>query len=628
MLGIRLSTHGVSTALRALRYQSLVGSSSSSTSLLQLNNHKTYYPYFCTSSSTTTTSSDVSNEQQHEQQQHQQQQHHLNQLNNTTTAYRILRSKLFIPMQKDKPTDSEMIKSHLLMEKTGMVRKAALGMYMNLPLAHRVLENLTRIIDEEMMNIGGQKLSMPKLLTKQLWEKTGRWESSGDELIKVKDRRGDEYCLAPTHEEIFTDVIANERLPSSSMPMLLYQIGDKYRDEIRPRFGLLRCREFLMKDMYTFDRTPEEAEATYEIVKGAYHRIFSRLGVKYICVAADSGNIGGSLSHEFQIITDVGEDDVITCSSCDYAANVEKADGIAHVKYDPTCSIVQSLAKVKSNEGALAIASVWTAAADKANLYSVKPYFKDIGVFEEITKEQMLALDPSVPVQTFIDESIKGNQKLLHNVFKNNLPDDAITGRFRSATSGDLCVQPSCNGGTFIKKRGIEVGHIFYLGTKYSKPLNAEYRNKNGESVPMEMGCYGIGVSRLMAALIESHHTEEQGIVWPLQLAPYKAIILPNANKANDTNLHRATYLYDILMREPLLRNQIFIDDRLDVQFPRRIKEATLIGVPYLIFIRPNKHQNEKGEVEDEYELVDRRTDEKSIFTIVELLYFFRFKLQ
>ncbi|EFA80440.1 prolyl-tRNA synthetase [Heterostelium album PN500] len=554
---------------------------------------------------------------------HQQLQQH-----QTSYVHRVLRSKLFIPMQRDQPLDKDMLKSQLLMQKTGMIRRASLGMYMTLPLAHRALENLIKIIDQEMSNIGGQKLSMPKLLSKELWEKTGRWESSGDELIKVKDRKGEEYCLAPTHEEIFTSMLANERIATNNLPMKLYQIGDKYRDEIRPRFGLLRGREFLMKDMYSFDKSVADAEETYNLVKTAYHRIFSRLGVNYACVEADSGNIGGSTSHEFQIITDVGEDTIVSCSKCGHSANLEKAD--AECEPHPEKSPIRaSFAMLKNSAGETTIIQLWTSSSDQPNLHSTKSHFSNIVMFEPIDSKQkdaLLAKSPNTPIRVFIDQSIQNNSNFekIYPSMSSSLQSFTV-GRFREVKEGDRCVRPECTSdaerGLMKFNRGIEVGHIFRLGTKYSVPLKANIKNSEGVDVPMEMGCYGIGVSRLMAALVEAHK-DLDGIVWPIQVAPYKLIILPYATELETENLRKATELYDYLSKEPSLTNQIILEDRLDITFARRIKEATIIGVPYILFVTQSKTRDQ-----DVYELEDRTTGEKSFFNMVELLYFFRFKL-
>ncbi|EGG17630.1 prolyl-tRNA synthetase [Cavenderia fasciculata] len=569
-------------------------------------------------------------------------------------VHRLLRSKLFIPVVRDQPMDKEMSQSQLLMQKTGMIRRASLGMYMTLPLAQRAMENLIKIIDEEMQGVGGQKLTMPLLVSKDLWEKTGRWETTGAELIKVKDRKEEEYCLAPTHEEIFTSLVANERLSNSNFPLRLYQIGNKYRDEIRPRFGLVRGREFLMKDLYSFDQTRVEAVATYNDIKGAYHRVFDRVGLKYACVEADSGNIGGSMSHEFQVLTGSGEDTVVSCECCGYQSNIERATSkpSPSTKFSPADKIKKIAIKVVSDkmvkgakEKTTTIATIWCSDIDTINPFSIKSYFNNIDSFEPFRFNQAAQQqDPSYTYIDFIDSTIKDNDHVLLQLKQHQKEqqqqqqkeeekeEDTTSnnasveyGSFRVVKEGDHCAQPNCsNGGELKLQQGIEVGHIFYLGTKYSSKLGANMKDKNGKNQPIEMGCYGIGVSRLLAAMIESKR-DDRGIVWSKCVAPYKAIIIPFSDQRNRGSYESAEHLYDLLIRDPFLRNQIVLENRLDMSIGKRINEANLIGFPYLIFVNNNAS---KKNGEDVFEVEDRDNGQKSYFTAFELYHFFRYQFE
>eukprot|EP01132_Coremiostelium_polycephalum_P000872 gene872-1091_t len=498
-------------------------------------------------------------------------------------------------MQSNQALGTDMLKSQLLMQQAGLIRRVSLGTFINLPFAYKAIENLVKIIDEEMQNIGGQKLTMPKLLPKDLWQKTGRWESSGDDLFKLKDRKDDDYCLAPTHEEIITDLIANETMPNSMYSLRLYQIGDKYRDEIRPRFGLLRGREFMMKDLYSFDKTVEEAISTYMDCKQAYHNIFDRLEVPYTCVEADSGNIGGALSHEFQVLTDVGEDTLIECTNCGYHANIEKAVGLPMVAQKDNGSIHKTYIRVVTNSpktGTEHLAIVTTNSQDTVNPYSIKPHFKDISTVTVLTKEQYekhvqlcQQSKKSITFHNLVDSSsgvntIEGESKLIH-------------GNFREVKIGDKCIQEKCNGtSTLTSRKGIEVGHIFYLGTKYSETLSARVKNQESKLVPLEMGCYGIGVSRLLATIIESKR-DDDGLVWPKEIAPYQLILVPKATEKKPEPLSDALKLYEEIIESiPSLKGKIVVDDRLKLSLGAKLKEATFLGFPYTIIVGGNNNNN------------------------------------
>lgn len=359
---------------------------------------------------------------------------------------------------------------------------------------------------------------MPKLLPKDLWIKTGRWNIMGDELIRLKDRKNEEFCLAPTHEEIITNIVANDVSSYRSLPLRLYQIGVKFRDEIRPRFGIIRGREFLMKDMYSFDKDQESANETYEEVMDSYHRIMNRIGIPYAVAEADSGNIGGNKSHEFHALAEIGEDTLVYCDKCNFSANIERV------------------------------------------------------------------LDAETIKQGDIESHLSSCVSQANGI--------------------------NCNGNLKVKK-GIEIGHCFYLGTKYSSALNATITN-NEITYPIEMGCYGIGVSRIMAAAIETSY-DSNGIIWPESIAPYHSIIISNEN-LNDKAIE---FIHDIQMKIPTLKNEIVFDDRKDVNFGYKLKESSLVGFPYKIIF--GKSMNSEGKLE-----IERRSDgKKYFFTPEEAINFF-----
>ncbi|KAN0015614.1 hypothetical protein ACTFIU_008353 [Dictyostelium citrinum] len=600
----------------------------------------------------------------------------------------IYRSNLFIPFQNDQKIGSDMLESQLLMQKGGLIRRLSAGTYSTLPFAQKVMENIIKIIDEEMEKVGGQKMAMPKMLPRELWDKTGRWDSAGDDLIKLKDRKGEEYCLAPTHEEVITTIVANESLANSCFPIKLYQIGEKYRDEVRPRFGLLRGREFTMKDMYSFDTSKEAAEVTYYQVKQAYHNILERLELPYACVEADSGNIGGNMSHEFQVLANVGEDSLIYCKNCNYHANIEKAKGLPSTlikklkkqksilkkqinqniennninnnnnneeinkqikeienKIKTFNNIKLSIMKIttlpsNSDKEIEEIAFIINRVNDNFNHYSIKPNYNDIKQTQVLSPEEYkkyrsiimkkiendnnnnndnddnnnnnnnnnekLSFEEIIKHKLFIDGSVqlddisiyKPLKSLLKKLLKRNLSrDDQLISsmdrgqNFREAVKGDLCVQSDCDGESLLDtKRGIEVGHIFYLGTKYSSKLGANYTGPGQQKIPLEMGCFGIGVSRLLATIVETFSKEESGFVWPQQVAPYQIIIVPKHLKSQ---LSLAESISQQLQTEiPSLKSRIIIEDRPKTHFGQKVLESKFMGIPYFLVIDNNNNKS------------------------------------
>lgn len=510
----------------------------------------------------------------------------------------------------------------------------ASGIYNYLPLGLRTLSKVIKIVDQEMESVGGQKLNMPKLLPKELWERTGRWNDMGNELIRLKDRKGEDFCLAPTHEEIVTSLAAAGVSSHKQLPLRLYQIGDKYRDEPRPRFGLLRAREFVMKDMYSFDVTQEDAVKTYEEVREAYIRVMTRLELPFAIAEADSGNIGGNMSHEFHALAEVGEDTLLCCESKNYYANVEKAKSSTVATIDTTkipaplnadAVNVADISTFKQLLDHLSLplekttvrATVFTepgkpgevsiALTDvsyEANSYLVKGA---LGLGAEYTA---VPLD-SESKQAFLDaktkrvifdssfSAVSGAGQLWISKMESILKSQGAlieTAHVKVAKVGDacLCVQPdqvACNGGFNLSERkGIEVGHLFYLGTKYSAPLKAMVTTKNATQ-PIEMGCYGIGVSRLLAVAVETSH-DAKGIVWPKAIAPFRVMVIPIKQ-----TVELGKKVVASLEQLECLSGDVMLDDRYADSVGYRLKESEFIGIPYALVLGSKFEATGKAEV-------------------------------
>ncbi|CAB1323936.1 unnamed protein product [Coregonus sp. 'balchen'] len=393
-------------------------------------------------------------------------------------------SRLFQPSnlrdlgQESRAQGEMTCKSQRLMQQAGLIHPSNPGCYYFLPATVRSMEKLVRLIDQEMQRIGGQKLDMPSLCSAELWRRSERWDLMGKELFRLRDRHGAEYCLGPTHEEAVTELLASQgTLSYRQLPLMLYQITRKFRDEPKPRFGLLRGREFYMKDMYTFDVSEEAAYHTYESVCQAYNRLFSRLGLHIVQVQADTGNIGGKLSHEFQLPADIGEDRLLVCGSCSFSANVE----------------------------------------------TMEPGRTDC---------------------------------------------------------------PQCQAGTLVESKGIEVGHTFYLGTKYSHIFNATFNNTQNKPAVTEMGCFGLGVTRILAAAIEVMSTEE-AIHWPGLLAPYQVCVLPPKRGSKVDEVAGLAEELALFLGEalPSLRGEVVLDDRTQMTIGKRLKDASRLGYPYVVAV-------------------------------------------
>ncbi|HSN82100.1 MAG TPA: proline--tRNA ligase [Polyangiales bacterium] len=547
-------------------------------------------------------------------------------------------SQAFIPTVKEAPKDATM-PSHVLMLRAGYARMVGAGIYELLPLGTRVLHKIERIIREEMDAAGAQELLMPTFLPAEYFKESGRWDLYGPTLLRIEDRKGGEYHLAPTHEEVVTDLVRREIKSYRQLPLNLYQIQLKYRDEPRPRAGLLRCREFIMKDAYSFDVSEQAAQRSYEHMRDTYHRIFQRLGLEYRVVEADSGAIGGKQSAEFQVLAQTGEDRIVACNRCDYAANVEVAEAgradmpvteaaepaaLEKVETPDTRSIDEVVAFFGGKTTpANTLKSLLYVAGDELVLAVVRGDHEvneiklarhlgvgevllagdgavrqatgtEIGFVGPVGFEGRVIADPDAIA---VRNAIAGaGQTPYHYRNVNHGRDfEAETASIRQAASGDPC--PACDGRLELY-RGIEGGHIFVLGTHYSEKMNATFLDEEGKSHPVVMGCYGIGVSRLIAAVIEQHH-DEQGIRWPVAVAPYEVIVTPIGKEGAPRE--KAMEIYGALKAQGV---EALLDDRGErpgVKF----KDADLLGIPIRLTV--GSRGLERGTVE-----LKKRTDTES----------------
>lgn len=524
---------------------------------------------------------------------------------------------MLIPTTRETPAEAEVV-SHQLLLRAGFIRKLTSGLYTYLPLGLAAMQKVAEIVRQEMNRSGAQELLMPMVQPADLWEESGRWKKYGPELLRFRDRHEREYCLGPTHEEVITDIARRELHSYKQLPMNLYQVQTKFRDEIRPRFGLMRGREFVMKDGYSFDATDEGASASYRIMHEAYSRIFKRCGLEFRPVEADSGSIGGSFSHEFMVLAETGEDTLVICRSCDYAANVEKAkvllaDSQASdqelqpcVKVEtPGMKKVDRVAEFLGVQAKDVIKTMIYLADDEPvavlvrgdrEVQSVKlknmlnATDVELAEDDEIWRRTKLPtgyIGPvDIPIKLVADQEVmqmvnavagaceKGNHLTGVNPGRDFTP--LMTGDLRQITPEDSC--PVC-GGSLELTEGIEVGHIFKLGTKYSKALNATFQDKEGHQQPLVMGCYGIGVSRVVAAAIEQNH-DKNGIVFPLPLAPFQVLVL-NLGVKNEETTRAAEKLYQNLQDAGL---EVLLDDR-DERPGSKFKDADLLGIPYRVTV-------------------------------------------
>lgn len=547
-------------------------------------------------------------------------------------------TQLYAPTLRETPAEAEVV-SHQLMLRAGLIRKAAGGFYTYLPLAWRVLRKIEAIVREEMDAAGGQELAMPIMQPAELWLETGRWDVYGDEMFRLKDRHGRDFCLGPTHEEMITSLVRSEVRSYKQLPLMLYQIQNKYRDEIRPRFGLMRGREFIMKDLYSFDKDEAGLDVSYQKMYDAYTNIFTRCGLNFRPVEADGGAIGDSKTHEFMVLAESGEAEIAYCGGCDYAANVEKAE-LAPVDAAAEEALPLELVETPGTKTIEAVA-LYLGVDVRRNIKAVA--FQDendglvlafvrgdhevndiklqnaVGALElRMASEASILAAGGVPgfmspigihdAKIVVDETVMRMQNAIGGAnhvdshYKNINPQrdfkDIIHTDIRLAAVGDPC--PRC-GAPLKTARGIEAGQVFKLGTKYSEALKATFLDENGKEKPLVMGCYGVGVSRTMAAAIEQNF-DEHGIVWPAAIAPYEVIVVP-INAGNEAQMRLAEELYESLRAAGV---EVVLDDRKE-RAGVKFKDADLIGYPLRITVGP------KAVEADQIEVKTRRTGEVSL---------------
>ncbi|MFN3202326.1 MAG: proline--tRNA ligase [Bradymonadia bacterium] len=527
-------------------------------------------------------------------------------------------SRLHMPTLREVPKDAEVV-SHKLLLRGGFIRKLAAGIYDYLPLARRTLRKIEEIIREELDRAGAQEVLLPVVQPAELWEESNRWGAYGPELMRMTDRKAGHFCLGPTHEEVIVDVVRRDVRSWRALPLNLYQIQIKFRDEIRPRAGLMRGREFIMKDAYSFDVDDDAANASYDAMYAAYERIFTRCGLEFRAVEADTGAIGGKRSHEFQVLADSGEDRIVSCSHCGYAANTEQAElnaseeapaapgaAIEQVSTpgQKTIEAVSAFLEAPANtfiktlmvEADGELHAILVRGDHELNEIKVK---KLLGATElRMADEARVKSATGVPVGYLGPVGLTGVKSIIadHAVA---LVQDGVAGAnvadhhmvhvaagrdfepsqyadVRMAVDNDPC--PRC-GSPLKSYKGIEVGHVFFLGTRYSEPMKCTYLDEDGKENPMVMGCYGIGVTRVMAAAIEQNH-DEHGITWPAAIAPYQAIVLPLQMNKEDV-VQTAEKVYEALQTAGV---EVLLDDR-NERAGSKFKDADLIGVPVRIAI-------------------------------------------
>ena len=541
----------------------------------------------------------------------------------------MLASRLYSPTLRELPSDA-VVMSHKYMLKAGMMRKIANGTYAYLPLAFRAIRKVEKIIREEINKTGAQEILMPIVQPAEIWQKTGRWDVYGEEMFKLKDRHGRDYCLGPTHEELVTTLVQLDTSSYKQLPVSVYQIQNKYRDEKRPRFGLMRSREFIMKDGYTFDADQEGLDKQYKLMYDAYTRIFTRCGLTFRPVIADSGAIGGNASHEFEVLADSGEADIVYCKHCDFAANIEAvepntihsdiqndkekeivetpgqhtiemvcnylhapvAQSVKAVVYKLDDTVVLAMVRGDHEVNEVRLQNIYGAInvgmASDEDLQRVSltaGYISPIGL--KRTKDFDIICDATV--MEMQDACCGANEKDKHYIHVNPARDfgDVRVDTIRQIDAHDVC--PEC-GGEIVLTKGIEVGQVFKLGTKYSEKLGATYLDNNGKSHPLVMGCYGIGVTRTVAASIEQNH-DDDGIIWPVAIAPYEVVIVPANNKSEEV-MEAARKLYEDMEDR---QDEIVLDDR-NERAGIKFKDADLIGYPVRVTI--GKKWQQSGNVE------------------------------
>ncbi|MBX6423916.1 proline--tRNA ligase [Thermosulfurimonas sp. F29] len=545
-------------------------------------------------------------------------------------------SRYFLPTLREDPAEAEVV-SHKLMLRAGMIRKLASGIYSYLPLGLRALRKVENIVREEMNRAGAQEVLLPLVQPAELWQETGRWKDYGKELLRFRDRKKHDFCLGPTHEEVITDLVRREVRSYRDLPLILYQIAPKFRDEIRPRFGIMRAREFIMKDAYSFDADEEGLDRSYARMYEAYERIFTRCGLRFRAVLADTGAIGGSESHEFMVLAETGEDRLAICEACGYAANVELAEGRSRFTYpDEEERPLEKVSTpgVKSVEEVAAFLGVPPSRLVKTLLFKAEGQVVAVLIrgdleLNEVKLRNLLGVaevemaDPETVerltgapvgfagpvglsgVRILADLSVKGlrnfvtgaNEADAHYVNVNygrDFPEPEFHD-LRVVTEGDPC--PRC-GRPLSITRGIEVGHVFKLGTKYSSAMRATFLDREGRERPIIMGCYGIGIGRTVAAAIEQNH-DEAGIIFPREIAPFEAVILTLGPESD--LMEASERIYRELSGAGV---EVLWDDR-DERPGVKFKDADLIGIPYQIIV--GRRFRETGEVELKERATGRR---------------------
>jgi prolyl-tRNA synthetase len=551
-------------------------------------------------------------------------------------------TQYFLPTLKETPGDAEVV-SHQLMARAGMIRKVAAGIYDYLPIGLRVIRKVENIVREEMNRAGAIEILMPAVNPAELWEQSGRWQQYGKELLRLKDRKDTEFCIGPTHEEVVTEIVRGTVNSYRQLPLNMYQIQTKFRDEIRPRFGLMRGREFIMKDAYSFDIDDAGADISYDKMYQAYRRIFKRCGLDFRAVEADSGAIGGSFSHEFMVLADTGEDAIVSCDSCEYAANVEKAelraptgeapaptlplqrvetpnlksieDVAAFLKEEPS-KMIKTLVLQNENDEVVAVLMRGDHTLNEIKLCNYlgcnHVQLADEAIVKQLTGAptgftgpvglscRVLA-DQSVAVMS--DSGLGANEANYHLTGANRGRDYQVEAfaDLRQAETGDAC--PRCEG-KLESWRGIEVGHVFKLGTKYSDSMNATVLDDQGKDRTLIMGCYGIGIGRTAAASIEQNH-DENGIVWPMPLAPFQ-VIVTMLNPGDEAVFSAGEKLYQELLDEGV---EVLLDDR-DERPGSKFKDADLLGIPLRINV------GARGLKEQSFEFQERRSGERIMLPV------------
>ena len=569
-------------------------------------------------------------------------------------------SRFLISTLKEAPSDAEVV-SHKLMTRAGMIKKLGAGIYNYMPLGLRVIRKVEAIVREEMDRAGAIEMTMPVVQPAELWQETGRFDKMGPELLRIQDRHGRDFVVQPTSEEVVTDVARQEIRSYKQLPKNLYQIQTKFRDERRPRFGLMRGREFIMKDAYSFDKDQAGAKASYQNMAQAYRKIFDRFGLRYRAVAADSGAIGGDLSEEFQVIAATGEDAIVYCPNSDYAANIEKAEALAPAGTrgaatqamaktptpgKSTCEEVAALLNVPlsntvkslvlatdelGEDGAIKKSTVWLLLVRGdhdmnevkvgklpgmeggfrfATLAEIEAHFGcKPGYLGPVNLKKPLKVVADRDVALMADWICGANELDFHMTGVNwgrDLPEPDLVADIRNVVAGD---KSPCGQGELAIERGIEIGHVFYLGTKYSKAMNATFLGEDGKPQAMEMGCYGIGITRLPAAAIEQNH-DERGIIWPDALAPFTVVVCPIGMDRSEAVKVEAERIYNELLSAGV---DVILDDRGE-RPGAMFADWELIGVPHRITI------GDKGLKDGVVEYQHRRDTEARKVAVAEVV--------